>query len=741
MENLLAQLKRRQIFKVATIYVVTAWPLIQIVDVAAKPLGIPDSLLVLLFKVFVVGFPVSLIFAWLINFTPDGLVLASADQAAKPGDLSSRKVTIRAFLAVAGSLLIALVITLASQFIIEPKQQFKENNSVAVSKPLTLLGQSKLESIAVLPFLTFSENPNDEFFVDGMVEELLNLLAKIPDLQVASRTSSFAYKGVKNKSIVAIGKELGVDTILEGSFRKNDVSNTIRVTAQLIDASTGNHFWSETFDREYSDIFEIQDFIANAVVQKMKTTLLGDQPVLKLEQGTNSVEAMVEYGKGQTELAHRTSTSIQTALGHFTAAVKLDNQYASAYVGIADANILLALYGNLPRSEATVAAQQAIDSALTINGELGTAHASQGLLYTESHRNDLAEESFKRAIEYNPSYAMSYMWYGSFLQGRGEINAAHQLFEKAFKLDPKSPVAAFNVAWGRYQLGEEDKAMELFSTIIANDPYYPGAYLLVANILKGRGRLDEAIGMYERALEVDPLSKSAVSGLLIATMDMQYFEATDQWFEYLEDKPDIFSHTETTFMTARYFAAMGEVIKAIDYMSKVEFALDEQKQRLFVEAEMQFYQQNYAAAAKSYELFIEQLDSGENLFFHASEGQGAVHLAHSYSKLGQLAKADELISNYQTFLEQSALHKAKKPLYYYNMALLSALKNKDIESFSYLQGAIQVGWVEIWKAKLEPIFENIKTQERFSQMIGGIEAKLAVMIGNLKEQKEQAAAD
>ncbi|MFT5137721.1 MAG: TolB-like protein/tetratricopeptide (TPR) repeat protein [Arenicella sp.] len=745
MENLLNQLKQRQIFKVATIYVVSAWTLIQIADIAVQAFSLPDTVIPLLFKVFVIGFPISLIFAWLINFTSRGLVRADPSNTDEIKAGSVYKTNLRAFVTVGGSLVVALLLTLGSQLLVEtPEISSQQSNAPSAPQDLELAGllnNDKRESIAVLPFEVFSDDPEDEFFVDGMVEELLNLLAKIPELKVAARTSSFSYKGVKDKTAIEIGKELGVDTLLEGSIRKDTATNRIRVTAQLINAVTGVHFWSEVYDREYLDIFQIQDEIANSVAGKMEATLVGEKPSVNFAAGTHNVDAMVEYGKGQKELGHRTVPAIEKALQHFQTAVIHDQNYARAYVGISDANILLALYGSLPRQDARATAQKALDTALRLDSQLGGAHASQGLLLSESNKGELAEASFKRAIELSPNYAMAYMWYGSLLRTRGDQAAAHSLFEKAYELDPKSPIAAFNVAWGHYLNGDEDEAMEWFSKIVANDPYYPGAYLLVGDILNNRGRLDESIDMYQRALKVDPLNKNAVMGLLFATMDMEYYDGTNHWLAYLEQNPSIMNTNETQFVQVRYLDAKGEHEQASKLMKDYEFSSEQKGYRLFVEAERAFYQQDYASAAKFYEDLQAADAASHSFFFNISDGQAAVHLSYTYQQLGQTNKASALILEFDKFLQSGKNKKANRPQYYYNMALVHTLRGNQTESFNYLQGAIDAGWVQAWQAKLEPIFVGMAKQARFGQMMGGISARLAYMRNRLKDKESSILAE
>lgn len=738
MDSLLAQLRQRQVFKVATIYAVSAWPLIQIADLAVPALGLPDSVMTLLLQLFLIGFPISLIFAWLYNFTSTGIVRVKSGEEQDTTPQANLKTT----LSIAGTLALAVVLTLTVQLWLEGLTLSDKVIQANTQEPITetRLSAGKKESIAILPFIPFSNDVEDEFFADGMVEELLNLLAKIPDLQVAARTSSFAYKGVSNKTIVEIGKELGVDTILEGSIRKNDVTNKIRVTAQLIKVSTGEHLWSETYDREYRDIFQIQDDIATAVVDKMKVTLLGTSQPFEFIAETNNVDAMVAFGKGQKELAHRTAPSINMALQHFEKAAELDSQYARAFVGIADANILLALYGSLPEEQASKEAKQALDIAFSLNPQLAAAHATQGLLLTGSD-DAKAEQSFKQAIRINPNYAMTYMWYGTLLQSRGDVGGAHKLFEQAYELDPKSPVAAYNVAWSYYQDGSEKKAMDIFSQIISNDPYYPGAYNLVGGILNTRGRLDESINMYQRALDVDPINKGAIKGLLIANMDMGKVEQTLQWFDYASKPEFQFSSNDMRYMKARFYATQGKVTEAINSMKGIVFTGEKAPMNDYVNGEVAFYQQNYSQAISAFERLRSASSMNDDYFYSLSEGQSAVHLAYSYLQVEQLTQAKGIIDGFSRFLAKSKIKKSNDPSYYYNMALISALQNDKTETYQYIQGAIDAGWIKAWQADLEPILTVINEEKQFSQMMGGIRPRLANMRARIEGDNTFLLAD
>jgi len=724
LDSFLAQLRQRQVFKVATIYAVSAWPLIQIADLAVPALGLPDSVMTILLQVFLVGFPVSLIFAWLYNFTSKGIVRVNSEGAKD----TPPEVNIKTTMVVAGTLALVVVVTLACQLWLEG-QTPQRTNALDVRQPIIAekpLSKGKKESIAILPFIPFSNDEEDEFFADGMVEELLNLLAKIPDLQVAARTSSFAYKGVSHKTIVEIGKELGVDTILEGSIRKNDTTNKIRVTAQLIKVSTGEHLWSETYDREYRDIFQIQDDIARAVVDKMKVTLLGTTASFKFVAETNNVDAMVAYGKGQKELAHRTAPTINSALAHYNDAVRFDEKYARAFVGIADANILLALYGNLPKKEANKSAKEALETAFSLSPNLGAAFATQGLLLSQSD-TDKAESSFKKAIDINPNYAMTYMWYGSLLQGRGDFIGAHTLFEKAYVLDPKSPVAAYNVAWSYYQSGSEVKAMDIFSKIISNDPYYPGAYNLVGDILATRGRLDESINMYKRALDVDSVNKSAIKGLLTSNMDMGAVEQTQQWFDYANKQESHFSSQDMSFMTARFLMSQGNMNESLVHLKSIEFSDEKMGMKNYIEGEIAFYQGEYSKAISAFEKLRSNDSINDDYFYYLHHGQPAVHLAYAYLQIENFSQASTIIDGFALSLDKGKAKKSNNPSYYYNMALVNVLQDNSSEAYQYLQAAIDAGWIKAWQADIEPILGEMNKEQQFGQMLGGIRARLATM--------------
>lgn len=359
------------------------------------------------------------------------------------------------------------------------------------------------KSVAVLPFVNMSPDPGDEYFSDGLSEELLNVLARVQGLRVAARTSSFQFKG-RTGDVADIGKQLNVSVLLEGSVRR--AGERVRITAQLVDTNEGFHIWSQTYDREMGDIFAIQEDIANRVVEAMRVTLLGREEARIATRPTGNLEAYDAYLLGKHHMARRTSNGLNEALGYFGRAIELDPNFTLAYVGMADAYGLLWSYGNLPMTEAKAAMKPLIDKALELDDGLGEAYASLSQLRLFSDDPVGARAAFERAIELSPSYATAYHWYGIFLGwGNAEPEKATEMFRKAIELDPLSPI--INQVWASdlADHGHFEEAIAHYKKAIEIDPSFPGAYAGLSNLYYDEyARVDESIEWMEKAIDLDP---------------------------------------------------------------------------------------------------------------------------------------------------------------------------------------------------------------------------------------------
>lgn len=359
-----------------------------------------------------------------------------------------------------------------------------------------------LHSVAVLPFANLSGDENNDYFSDGLSEELMNLLAKVPGLRVAARTSSFYFKG-HTGDVAEIGDQLNVATILEGSVRR--AGDRVRVTAQLVKAADGFPMWSETYDRHLDDIFGIQEDIAGEVVDALKITLLGEAAArVARPRPTDNMEAYDAYLLGQQRLARRRSDALEEAVTFFQRAVDLDPDFALAYAGLAQAQYHRASYGSLTEEEAFALATPAVEKALALDDQLGEAHAVDGVMKMSEGKIEAAEAAYQRAIELNPNDAMAYMWYALLMDGR-DIDKRDALLDKTLALDPLSPVANLNRGYWLAAEGKAEEALAQIRHTIEIDPDFAAAYRGMAFVYAFHfDRIDEALGFLRQAVQLDP---------------------------------------------------------------------------------------------------------------------------------------------------------------------------------------------------------------------------------------------
>ena len=361
------------------------------------------------------------------------------------------------------------------------------------------------KSIVVLPLANMSADPENEYFSDGMTEEIINALAKIPDLQVASRTSSFAFKN-KEVDIQQIGAKLGVSSVLEGSVRK--IGNRIRINAQLVNVANGYQLWSETYDRQLEDVFAIQDEISRAIVDALKVRLMGarEQPLVK--PTTENLEAYTLYLKGRFFVNRLAEHDLRKALTLFEQALDADPGYARAYSGIADCWSNLADDWVAPE-EAYPRAKSAGIRATQLEPTLGEAHTSIGkVLCWYEWDFDGASQSLAKAVEYNPNYAEAHFVYGSTLPAVGRLVEAIDELRKALVLDPLS--AHFSRWLGRFLLYAErhDAAIEQSRTTLEIEPNYFQAYLDIGSAELALGNTEASLKAFRRGQSLSAAVRS-----------------------------------------------------------------------------------------------------------------------------------------------------------------------------------------------------------------------------------------
>jgi len=327
--------------------------------------------------------------------------------------------------------------------------------------------------VAILPFRSMSPDPNDEYFAEGMTEEIISTVSGISGLEVISRTSIMGYKGT-TKKVEDIGRELKVGSVLEGSFRK--AGNRIRVTTQLIDVAKDKHLWAQNYDRNLDDIFEVQSDVAKQVADALRVRILSPELELVEKRHTDSTTAYALYLKGRHLWNRRGLEDLRKAKEYFELAVHEDPAFAQGYAGLADCYLLMRNNWGIDREANLDKTKAMLTKAIELDPKLAEAHATNGLVLVTECLLKAAEDEYRKAIELKPGYAFARMWYCQLLDCKGRWDEAKEQIEKAAELDPHSPVVIQNVGVHYHVKREYPKALEFYRRAVELDPDYFSAH-------------------------------------------------------------------------------------------------------------------------------------------------------------------------------------------------------------------------------------------------------------------------
>lgn len=474
--SLFAELKRRNVFRVGLAYIVLAWLLLQVGDTLAPALHLPEWINSAVAFFLILGFPLAIFFAWAFEMTPDGIKLEkNVDRDTSVTPVTGRKLD---------RTIIAILVVALGYFI------WQSQKAPAVDEVVeTAAGQ---ESIAVLPFQNMSSDEEQEYFSDGLTEELLNLLAKIPELKVSSRTSAFYYKD-KDVKLSDIGRELNVDHVLEGSVRKSGTK--IRIAAQLIETDTDAHIWSDTWDRDLDDVFAIQDEIARAVVDELKVQLLGDLPHAATADG----EAYSLFLQARHTINQRTYESLRRGEALIQQAIDLDPEYAPAWVLKAFIHSQQGDVGARLPLEAVPLARAAVNKALELDPNNGAAHALSGDLMVSYERNySGARAEFERALKIDPNDIDTLYQASVYYVFVGEFEEGLRLAQKSQVLDPLHMPNHATLGYIYNILGDYEKAIDILEKRIEIAPESFGSYAYLANAYIFKGDYETAVELLQQ---------------------------------------------------------------------------------------------------------------------------------------------------------------------------------------------------------------------------------------------------
>lgn len=556
------ELKRRNVFRVAIGYAITAWLLLQFVDLVLENVNAPDWVMQVFMLALAIGFPLAVFFAWAFEMTPDGVKRESEVDR-------SKSITPQTGRRMDRNIIIALVLALA-YFAYDKFSGSGESDKASdpVSRNTTQSVETEIaekldstpsqvnsseKSVAVLPFINMSDDAQNEYFSDGISEELLNVLVKVKGLRVPSRTSSFTFKG-STKKLAEIGEELQVDHILEGSVRKS--GDRIRVTAQLVEVNTDTHLWSETYTRQLDDIFEVQDEIAQAIVSALKLTLTGNDQTSIQSRSTVDVEAYNKYLLGRHLWNQRSPESLLAAAKPLNEAVAMDPNYGQAWAALADAYVLIPEYGAGAIDQYIPLAHEATDKALAIDPESARALTTSAYLkFMYDYDFAGAHADFERAISNDPNYATAHQWYGELLAVEGHVEAAVDQLMLARIADPLAFIMPHDIGWFLMFTDRRDEAYAYFEEALRLKPQFQNAIGNMMRLDMITGRYDDArarlselstnANLERQVVEAvidalqDPSLKPNAVRLLVQSEAFNYGSKASSFYLILLDEPDL----------------------------------------------------------------------------------------------------------------------------------------------------------------------------------------------------------
>jgi len=503
-----AELKRRNVYKIAVAYLVASWLILQAASLLLATFEAPPWAMKIFVVAVVLGFPIALVLSWAFEITPEGIKLESD---VEPNKSIRRKtgrklVAITTVLAViAAGLFIYRIVGTGRRGI--RSEEADNGRRSAASLPVPN------KSIAVLPFDNLSRDPDNAYFCEGVQDEILTRLAKIADLKVISRTSTQKYKSAP-ENLREIARELGVAHILEGSVQK--AGDQIRVNVQLINALNDAHLWADSYDRKLTDIFGMESEIARTVAETLRAKLTGAAEKVLASKPTENAEAYQLYLKGRYFWNRRTEQNLKTAMGYFQQAIDKDPTYALAYTGLADCYALLPVYSNsVAPKDNIIRAIAAARRALELDPDLAEAHTALANALVADLQFAEAEQEFKRAIDLNPNYATAHQWYSECLQTQGRFKEALVEAKKAYELDPLSLIINSVLGMAFAVNGQYEEALQQQRRTLEMDPKFGPAQFMVGETLEGKGDFKGALEAYQKAYDS---SATTMRSAMIARM-------------------------------------------------------------------------------------------------------------------------------------------------------------------------------------------------------------------------------
>jgi TolB-like protein/Tfp pilus assembly protein PilF len=733
--------KGRKIFKAATLYAAVAWGIIQIADILLPVLRYPEWVMSSMVVIAFAGFPVALITGWAIDIRSErAKLLENPDgpQLSKP--ISTRLIELSIIMAFGGGASF-LYFTSANQ----PNNINQTPLPTVQQLTNTIDGQ---KTIAVLPFASFGSLPEDEYFADGLSEELLNVLARNSRLRVAARTSSFQYKN-QNVNIRKIGRDLGVQYILEGSVRRS--GDQIRVTAQLIKADEDVHIFSSTWDKDTTNIFKVQDEIAQSVLETLEIKLLGKQETVHSNIGTQDIAAFAEYSRGVAFIRNRSKEDFENAITHFKGALSIDEAYAEANAMLAETYLLQLSYGIIKKEEAFELASPLLEKALSINSELAEAHAVKGLMMwqmSDKYKDDpdrqsqsleTAKHHLVKAIELNPSNAEAYMWYATILQNEGSLADGSQLYKKAFDIDPHAAVVGYNRGQDLVRTGHYEEAMSVFNVVVRNNPNYANAYSIAGEVSYAVGQLDQAFNMFKKMADLSGVEEDWLMRSANIDIPLGRFEKAQLSLDQLKLAESEKIQRMIPQLQAKLWIASKQTEALYEWSQTLNEDSDNWEDRLWIGIAA-MTKGKWKHATEDLSAALELLKSSNRHRQDEMTIRLQLMLATSWRELGDSLKSasylDSAAADVASLQSQQVINPQSIR---YHQAVSAALSDQPLVALGLLRQAIQEGFVDVWMVEFDPAFNELRTDPVYVAIIREFDSKARLMKLNIEEEEQRLA--
>ena len=681
------ELKRRNVFRVAVAYVIASWLILQVADIVLQGIEAPAWVMKVFMLVLALGLPFVLMFSWAYELTPDGIKKEKdVDRSRSITPETGRKLNL-----ITIGMLVSVVVLVG----IDRIYMHGANAPVPVASPPTAPTD---RSIAVLAFEDLSPEGDQEYFADGLSEELLNVLAKVEDLKVAGRTSSFAFKGT-NTDLREIGELLNVAHILEGSVRK--AGNRIRVTAQLIKADDGFHLFSETYDRDLDDIFAVQDEIAQKISGALLTEIVGTEIEATAQTDTEAYEL---YLQARQRIHTRDIFNLREANTMLDRVLEIDQRFAPAHAQKALVMHLmsdaLGAYGDIPMAESMPLSRQAVERALTLDDELPEAHAVNGLLLDNVDRVEEAIAALERARELNPTLSDAANWLSTAYATVDRRDDARKVLEEVVERDPTYGPAFNNLIASYTRTSQFDNAEALISRverIVGDNDDVQMANGMIAVM---KGDVGEGARRFKKVLALNPSSSVAKMWYGFALLGLADYETLAE--------AGLAEHRILAYSAQDYVERALEDLQRFDMsITFAPRAIDEIGAALVtrgeVDAYLEFVKDNYGSAAS---LLVAQ---------PASQAWGTAYLpvlAWTYRQNGETEAARLFIDEASRIIAEFPPDVARNWVYSNAVARQAALTGDDELALAKLRQSVEDGLRILIELDL-PLYNHLREDDRF----------------------------